>query len=361
MIALILILFSSISFSQDFGDNSDGVCNFTGGAQAKSVWNCTDLFVSNTNTFPAASAVVLKVSGSVSIAGGGELSVSAIGQTAGAGAMSGGACSLSPSCSSPATDASNPSGVVSPGGNTASNGGFAASGGGGSGATYNSVSVGLNGAVGNDGGAGTPGTGGIANLVGYGSESNFATQMKGGSGGGAGGSGEDIIFYSGGAGGGGGGIIQIFSKGSIDINGSIVSNGADGLNGNANASAGGGGGGGGSGGSIFIYSQSTVSVTGNVQALGGSGGAGFSGDGAGGAGGKGRIRVDSFDGSVVGAANINPAPQVFTAAALPGIKAKFKSDISHNCSFKTDQVDFYPSFIFGILLSLLAMVVLKRI
>ena len=352
MIALILILFSSISFSQDFGNGSDGVCNFTGGVQAKSVWNCTDLFVSNTNTFPAATAVILKVSGSVSIAGGGVLSVTGKG-------MSGGTCSATP-CSSPQTDASNPSGVTAAGGNAATDGGFAASGGGGSGATH--ATAGGNGNIGNDGGSGTPGAGGVASLAGYGSESNFATVMNAGSGGGAGGNGDDAgTLLSGGVGGAGGGIIKIFSKGSVDVNGSIISNGAIGSNGVTNVSAGGGGGGGGSGGSIFIYSQSTVSVTGSMQALGGSGGSGFAGAGAGGSGGAGRIRVDSFDGTVVGSVNINPAPEIFTAAALPSLKAKFKSDIAHNCSFKSEQVDFYPSFIFGILLSLFAMVILRRI
>jgi len=357
MIALILILFSSISFSQDFGDNSDGVCNFTGGAQAKSVWNCTDLFVSNTNTFPAASAVVLKVSGSVSIAGGGVLSVSAAGQVAGPGAMNGGVCSSTP-CSSPQTDATNTFGVVAAGGSAGTDDGLAASGGGGSGGTYNPATAGQNGTAGSNGGSSSQGTGGVASLTGYGSESNFATTMNGGSGGGAGGSSDEIgTLSAGGSGGGGGGIIKIFSKGTIDIDGSILSNGGAGSNGVPNGAAVGGGGGGGSGGSIFIYSQSTVSITGGVQALGGSGGSG----GAGGTGGVGRIRIDSFDGTISGVINVNPSPSVFTAAALPSLKAKFKSDISHNCSFKTEQVDFYPSFIIGLFLGLMTMVALVRL
>ncbi len=364
MKVILFLIFSSLSFSQDFGNGSDGVCNFTGGLQAKSVWNCTDLFVSGNTTFPTSSKVVLKVSGGVTVSAAGTLSVSASGTTPGGGGMSGGVCSATP-CSSPQTDASNSSGVLAEGGDAGTDDNtLGASGGGGSGATYNPIDEGKDGATGTDGGSPSQGAGGVASLTGYGSEANFATTINGGSGGGAGGSSDEIgTLVAGGAGGGGGGIIQIFSKGSVDIDGEVLSRGGDGVGAPAtnNGSVYSGGGGGGSGGAIFIYSQSTISVSGKVEALGGTGGVTGGAGSSGGNGGVGRIRMDSFDGTISGGVNVDPAPEIFTARALSGLKAKFKSDISHNCSFKEERVDFYPSFIFGMLLSLFFMGLLKRI
>ena len=62
---------------------------------------------------------------------------------------------------------------------------------------------------------------------------------------------------------------------------------------------------------------------------GGAGGTSQGGSGTGGNGGVGRVRIDTFDGSVAGIGIISPTPQIFTATALPSLKAKFKSRISY--------------------------------
>jgi hypothetical protein len=143
------------------------------------------------------------------------------------------------------------------------------------------------------GGAGG-GAAGIANLSG--------TFLFGGAGG-EGGADED--GGNPGRGGNGGGAIVI-RAGSIDVTGTIVSNGEVGANGNQNACGGSGcgmgGGGGGAGGTIRLVVIGTAMLgTGRVQAVGGGGGASTCHGVSGSTGGVGRIGVRAT--AITGASN----------------------------------------------------------
>jgi len=114
-------------------------------------------------------------------------------------------------------------------------------------------------------GAGHGGSGGISssNSLGGSVYDSLYQPVLPGSGGGA--------SYAG-VGGSGGGIIQIFSGGTVDIEGAVSANGTDATNSRA---------GGGAGGSIFI-SAANLTGLGNITANGGAGEAGHGGGGGGG-------------------------------------------------------------------------------
>lgn len=124
------------------------------------------------------------------------------------------------------------------------------------------------------------------------SDNNLSTLFMGG-GGGSGGAGHGSVSR-GGAGGDGGGIILIDAK-TLNVTGSIVS---DGQNGESAAGSGnnlGGAGGGGAGGTIYIKAKDATIGTNIIKTTRGVGGA-PAGDGAGGGiGGAGRIKVDYCD------------------------------------------------------------------
>jgi len=137
--------------------------------------------------------------------------------------------------------------------------------------------------------------------------------LIGGSGG-AGGSSDDSFGGSGG--GGGGGAILIAASGTVDLTGSILSNG--GRSGNVSGPLSGGPGGGGSGGGIRIVAT-TISGNGTIRALGAGGGTGISSR-LGGAGGTGRIRLEADN--FLRQANSSPAfvfsaPDTVFVAGLP--------------------------------------------
>lgn len=176
-----------------------------------------------------------------------------------------------------------------------------ANGGGGGGGRADAASS-SGGGGGGFGVAGTDGSPGGGNAGGSGGSTTGAADMTTisfGGGGGSGGAGQagGSGSSTGGAGGVGGGFIGIFSQ-SIEITGTIVSNGTNGSNGTSSFGNGSGGGGGGGGG-IWLRSSVGVFGSGLINCLPGSGG-GVSGGstGVGGAGGKGRIRIESCSSDV---------------------------------------------------------------
>lgn len=115
--------------------------------------------------------------------------------------------------------------------------------------------------------------------------------LIGGSGGGGGCGSNQSSAYTGGAGGGGGGAILIASSGTIDVSGSILSNGGNG----GSATSYSGKGGGGSGGAIKLIAN-VIKGDGTISATGGSGSAasgGTSNTVNGGNGSNGRIRLEA--------------------------------------------------------------------
>jgi hypothetical protein len=171
-------------------------------------------------------------------------------------------------------------------------GGGAGHGGGGGGGGYGTAGEGGNGSSpGTDGGTNTSGAGGVSiNYAGGGGGGTYGdealSQMFFGAGGGNGGRHTNGVS---GAGGDGGGIIFITAN-SLDVEGTISSDGA------AGAAAGGnsGGGGGGAGGSVFIQTETATLRTILVSANGGAAGTQSTGSGNG-KGGAGRIRLDTHE------------------------------------------------------------------
>lgn len=123
----------------------------------------------------------------------------------------------------------------------------------------------------------------------------FLLPLTGGSGGG-GSNGGSSIGGTGGGGGGGGGIL-IAASGQISISGSILAKGGNG------STAGGqtyiGGGGGGSGGAIRLVASS-IAGSGNLIANGGTGVYGYSLNYRFDNAGQGRIRLDTYSGTIGG-------------------------------------------------------------
>lgn len=295
---------SSNGTALDFGDGSDGDCNFSGTLTARE-YKCRTLTVSGSARFTGTDRLIIRVQGSTTISGtlsvdGGDGSFSstgAAGGSAGPGGFSGGAVDAFglPSEGQP----------VAGGGDRGydnSNVGDTIGGGGGAGGSRNNAQLGI---------AGGDGTStGVAGMGGLPTNSNatfiqnvFETLVNfvGGSGGGGGGQGYLGVTPDafGASGGGGGGVLRIISRGDITISGLVTANGGRGGNSNTLGGAGGGG----SGGAIWLQTAGTLTNNGTIRALGGAGGSStgtpFRG-GIGGAGGEGRIRLDTLDGTITG-------------------------------------------------------------
>ncbi len=324
-----------------YGDASDGDCSFAGGNTTTTLFNCNNVTVTGANTFTgAASYIVIRAQGDVTINAGANLDVSATGSgnNAGPGGGAGGLCSGGPPC------------IGQAGSNTGGGAGAVAetgtgSAGGGGGAVFSPVAVlgDSNGLVGSAGSFGAEGSA-------YNPQTSWETTFTGGSGGGAGGGADDLTFgaLAGGAGGAGGGAIVIIAKGLITINGNIIANGTNGDPGASQAGGelyGGGGGGGGSGGAIWLITNTSVNMLVNALSVsngtGGSGGVGSSNNGgAGGPGTLGRIRIDS----PTATAN---APAGSTGYTFPTVSdplapsptpsttnPELSSDIEYACSYR---------------------------
>lgn len=300
---------SSNGAALDFGDGSDGDCNFSGTLTSRE-YKCRTLTVSGTARFTGTDRLIIRVQGSTNISGtlsvegfDGSYSASgASGGTAGPGGFSGGGVDTFglPSEGQPLLGGGNR-------GFDNSNVGDTIGGGGGAGGTRYDNQAGADGSNGTS--DGVPGTGGTAtNSDGAFIQNSFETltNFVGGSGGGAGGQGYVGVTPDafGASGGGGGGVIRIISRGNINITGLITANGGRGGNSNTLGGAGGGG----SGGAIWLQTAGTLTNDGTIRALGGAGGSStgtpFRG-GTGGAGGEGRIRIDTLDGTLTGT---NPTP-----------------------------------------------------
>ena len=232
--------------------------------------------------------VAFLVSGKLSVAAGGKISVNALGYRGGARATSAkmiGQQGESHKGTGTRTTAAN---LTGGGGGKAPSLAHACGGGGGyatagaKGGRYNGYST-----VAGAGG----GTAGGASL---------GALLFGGAGGAGGLDADPGAGAYGGMGGYGGGVVLIIAS-SIDLAGTIVSSGGKGEDGKISGGASPGGGGGGAGGSVFLMVKSASSAKGGVSALGGSGGKGSEAGSAvtyGGKGGAGRIRVQAKTGSV---------------------------------------------------------------
>jgi len=138
------------------------------------------------------------------------------------------------------------------------------------------------------GGAGGDGLSPTAGTLGAGGETSLGscatstlTPLVGGSGGGGGGDGT-CGGACGWAGGGGGGAMQISSRTSIVVDGTIIASGGAGHGEASGAGSGGGGGGGGAGGAVLLEAP-VVAVAGLLEVSGGAGGDSGGGSGAAGA------------------------------------------------------------------------------
>lgn len=311
----------------DFGDGSDGDCNFSGNVSARE-YNCRTLRIASNTRFTAngANAAVIRVQGSVTISA--TLSVDGspgndgtvtpnLGGNGGPAAFRGGHFdSLGFPQAEPGQQ--NATGAGDGGASASGNAGSFSGGGGGAGGNFGDTLLATNGAAGTST-IGLQGSGGVTSLSETASdEAGFETVLIGGAGGGAGGEGvEDVAtLYPGATGGGGGGALHIIAGGNITITGIVSANGGAGGDGTGLS----GGGGGGAGGSIWLQSGGHIINNGTIRALGGAGGtvssvlAARGGDG--GDGGAGRIRLDDFDGVIAGNA---PTPVAQTAASTPGV------------------------------------------
>lgn len=355
---LLLLLLSFNTHAQlSYGDGSE-TCNWTTSDKSQRIYNCDSVTVGGgqTITFNSASDyIIIRSQGDVNILG--TIDISAVGLNNGPGGGAGGVCG-GPPCSG--VDAVTKNGGQGRGGTNGGGTVDGAAGGGGSGGRFGTVSLPTAGTNGGTVGGGTLGPGAAIPVTSYFPESGFATSFTGGAGGGAGGSGQDgaSAYENGGSGGAGGGGIIIIAKGIVNISGSILSDGSNGVVGAAGGNnAGGGGGGAGSGGAIYIIGNQSVSITGTVRAIGGTGGAGGAGGfdtgGSGGNGGSGRIRVDTTAAAYTGGAT-NP---VATQSTLPQIAdptvtiaSPLKSDIEYSCAYKESDEHFLLQFFMGLAL-----------
>jgi hypothetical protein len=325
----------------DFGDGSDGNCNFSGTITARE-FNCRTLNISSSARFTGNNPLIIRVQGNASISG--TLNVNGfngrpsgsetnLGADGGPGGFKGGDFDFGFGSDGSSNAFGGDAGFA--GGAGLSDSINPASGGGGSGASFRN---GVLGAIGEDGDSASPaGFGGAqSNANNVNAENTFQTLLIGGAGGGAGGAGENIDFTQAPAasGGGGGGAVHIVARGSITVTGTITANGGDG--GNATGLAGAGGGG--AGGAVWLQSASSVINNGIIRAAGGSGGTNTSASprgGNGGGGGAGRIRIDSFDGTLTGTVT-NPTAQ--TSSGVTGINTvTFETGI--NCLARTTAID----------------------
>ncbi|ATH08917.1 hypothetical protein BIY24_13460 [Halobacteriovorax marinus] len=340
---LFLIILTPRAMGAEFGDGSDGACNFTVAldTDVKNTYNCTSVSISSISV-TGSKALIIKstssvtVTGNLSLVGGDGGNGSAVtgssAGSAGAGGFAGGSC---PTISSSGNDGqSGGNDGEGKGGDVTTHLGISdAGGGGGGGGRYGTQVLPDDGEAGeNDlGGAIAAGAAGSSS---YGPESNFENIFLGGSGGGAGGGGAATNAgtpHSGGAGGGGGGAIRIIADGDIVVNigASINTNGGNGGDGSGNVSAGGGGG---SGGAVFLQASGDIRINGTVSADGGSAGDGtFTSNNDGGKGGSGRIRYDDGDGIITGTGSTSPSASIntFVSSSTSAVSsASYDSSIS---------------------------------
>jgi hypothetical protein len=325
----------------DFGDGSDGNCNFSGTITARE-FNCRNLNISSSARFTGNNPLIIRVQGNATISGtlnvngfngGTNGPLTNLGGVAGPGGFKGGDFDFGFGANGDAFGVDGDAGFAGDAGLSDSIN--PASGGGGSGASFRNGALGL---VGENGDSVSPaGLGGAqSNPNNTNAENTFEALLIGGAGGGAGGAGENIDFTQapGASGGGGGGALHIVARGSITVTGTITANGGDG--GNATGLAGAGGGG--AGGAIWLQSAQAVINNGIIRAAGGSGGTNTSASprgGNGGAGGSGRIRIDSFDGILTGGAT-NPVAQISSGVAGLSL-VEFETGI--NCLARTTAID----------------------
>lgn len=338
-LGLIQAPLASNAAALDFGNGSDGDCNFSGTLNARE-FNCRTLTISGTARFTGTAPLIIRVQGASTISGtlsvdgfdgkNGSLSGS-VGGIAGPGGFAGGEVD-----SFGFPNAGQPLAGGGDRGFDNQNLGDTIGGGGGAGGTRNNAQPGANGADGlasdvtiGSGGTSTNSNAGFTQNV-FETPANFV----GGSGGGAGAQGYIGVTPDafGASGGGGGGVLRIISRGDLTVNGVITANGGRG----GNSTTLGGAGGGGSGGVIWLQTAGTLSNFGVIRALGGDGGnstgAPFRG-GTGGAGGEGRIRLDTLDGTLTGNAT--------TPAASNGT-VSFVFDVEYStaaCSALTTAID----------------------
>jgi hypothetical protein len=317
----------------DYGDGSDGDCNFSG-TVAAGTYDCRTLTISSTARFTGTVPVVIRVQGNVTISG--TLSVDGFagnignqttpavvvtaGGVSGPGGFDGGDFDSANFPYALAGD-QNATGAGAGGDVASSAGSEFAGGGGGAGGNFGDITLATNGSNGTVDGVGSfPGNGGATSAVEAASdEDGFETLLIGGAGGGAGGMGDEnasTILYYGGSGGGGGGILHLIAGGNITVTGIISANGGRG----GNATQLGGAGGGGAGGVIWLQTGGNIINNGTIRALGGAGGTVTSSlaaaGGNGGSGGDGRIRLDDIDGVISGNA---PTPVAQISNNNPGI------------------------------------------
>lgn len=375
LVLFLLVFASSQSYAIDVGDGSDGTCDTAGSANrtlnsSKRTYQCTSLTInSNSTVFKGigGSAVIIKVTGDVTIDSGATLDLSGASGTEGnatgpsiAGGLGG------------AGGFAGGNGTGSHGNNGSGQGaglkGFHVAatitksfGGGGGGASYKNVSstTPTNGSPDNGSSPSSPSSAG-SNGSTYGNESSFDIGLfVGGSGGASGGAGDDggSNTYYGSSGGGGGGAVIIIAGGKIDINGTIKTNGGNG--GGTAGAIGNGGGGAGSGGSIWLMANGNISLYGNgsIFSNGGTGGinstSGLGDYGVGGNGGDGRIRLDDQDGVIdnFGTGSISPSAYstTFKSTALTSsfTTNEFKSAVSCGRVSLENKYNFILNFVFA--------------
>jgi hypothetical protein len=316
----------------DYGDGSDGDCNFSGTVTA-GTFDCRTLSISSNARFTGTVPVVIRVQGNANISGtlsvdgfpgniGNQTSPAVVvtsGGVAGPGGFDGG---IFDSANFPYAVAGdqNTTGAGAGGDVAASGVTEFAGGGGGAGGNFGDNTLATNGANGTFNGTAIPGNGGVTSAQEVAAdEDGFEVLLIGGAGGGAGGMGDEdasSTLHYGGSGGGGGGVLHLIVGGNITVTGTISANGGRG----GNATNLGGAGGGGAGGVIWLQTGGHITNNGTIRALGGAGGTVTSGlaaaGGNGGSGGDGRIRLDDIDGVIAGNA---PTPVAQISNNTPGI------------------------------------------
>lgn len=341
--ALFIYSVNAASFPNT-GDGND-LCDFNNEALDRAVYNCSTLSIQGTITISPTvlTSITIKVQNDAHIYGtlngSGQSGING-NNTSVAGKGGGYSSKNGPYTLSAGQTGSDAVSIV-----------FPCGGGGGGGAAHNSKSQPTAGSPPAICGALTPASNGVAGSVFYGDESQFELQFLGGAGGGTGSSG--LIPVSGdesqgGSGGAGGSAIRIIAGGIIEIHpgASITVNGGNGGNGNTY----GGGGGGGAGGSLFLQARGEIINNGVISSLGGEKGIGGTGSGDGGKGSMGRIRLDDFDGIIVGSGSVTPSPYTFAFIEGENFKGKMScATIEFHEKNSNEKFFILLSFVFGLL------------
>lgn len=343
-----LFSFFSQAYALDTGTGADGVCNFNGGAETGTLFNCTELNVAplSVTTFTGTSNIIIKVQGDVNIQG--ELDVSSTGILGRAGGFAGG----NGGATANGDSGDYPSSFINARGNGGQGSGISpadeCSGGSASGGRHSSIDIPGNGDNATNIGpllCNNPAVGGAAPTQSYGSATSLHQNIFGGSGGGGGGAGYNGVgSVQGGFGGAGGGVLKIISGGDVTLNGATLkANGAPGNPGTAiSAGIASGAGGGGAGGAILISALGNLQIisASTLEALGGAGGTNPNGVN-GSAGGRGIIRLEDDSGQI-DTAQLTSNPPVSTgqnpvaAAQSSGSSQTLltNSDISAGCAVR---------------------------